>query len=99
MTRELVIKMTGIRFYIEALHNSSKIFGDPLPPPGSAYNPTEEQLYERWVKRLPLDVKKGLYQCKTAGNDIMHSYKTPCSSKPGDLNDFMFAVLDFELQT
>lgn len=91
--------MTGIRFYIEALHNSSKIFGDPLPPPSSAYNPTEEQLYERWVKRLPLDVKKGLYQCKTAGNDIMHSYKTPCSSKHGDLIDFMFAVLDFELQT
>lgn len=68
-----------------------------MPPLGSVYNPTEDQLSERWVPRLPLDVNNGLYQCKTAGDNVLHSWrKSPCSEKCGDLNDFIFAVLDID---
>lgn len=93
--REFLIKMTGIRAHMKGLEKWAEVTGKPVPPLGSVYNPTEDQLYDGWVKRLPLDVKNGLYQCKTAGDNLLHSYsKVPCSEKSGDLNDFMFAVLD-----
>ncbi len=99
VSREFVIKITGIRSIIKSVNNSYKIRGEAIPTLGSIYNPTEEQAYEEWVKRLPLDVQNGLYQCQTSGSDIMHDPKVPCSLKSGDLRDFMFAVLDFEHQT
>lgn len=98
VSRKFVIKMTGIRSSIESV-NSYKARGEALPTPDSVDNPTEDKLYERWVKRLPLDVQNGLYQCQTSGSDIMHYPKVPCSSRSGDLHDFMFGVLDFEHQT
>lgn len=95
--REFLIKMTGIRAHLKGVEKLSEVTGKPVPPLGSIYNPTEDQLYERWVPNLPLDVKDGIYQCKTAGDDLLHSSrKVPCSEKAGDLNDFMFAVLDTE---
>jgi hypothetical protein len=95
-SREFLMRMLGIRSHTEALARSYAAQGESLPPAGSIYNPTEEQLYDRQASCLPLDVEYGLYQCKTAGNDIMHSFKVPCSSVKGDLNDYMLAVLDFD---
>ncbi len=95
--REFLIRMTGIRAAMKGVEKWAEVTGKPVPPLGSVYNPTEDQLYERWVKRLPLDVKDGLYQCKTAGDNLLHSWKkVPCSEKSVDLNDFIFAVLDTE---
>ncbi len=95
-SRGFLMKMLGIRSHIEGVARSYALQGKPVPPAGSVYNPTEEQLYDRLTARLPLDVEHGLYQCRTAGNDIMHLPKIPCSSVEGDLNDYMFAVLDFD---
>ena len=89
------MRMLGIRSSVEARARSYAAQGEPAPPAGSIYNPTEEQLYDRLTGNLPLDVQHGLYQCRTAGNDIMHSVKVPCSAVKGDLNDYMLAVLDF----
>jgi len=95
--REFVTKMTGIRGHPRSVQKWAEVTGKPVPPPGSERNPTVEQLYEQWVARLPLDVKNGLYQCKTAGDNRLHSWKkVSCSEKSGDLNDFIFAVLDVE---
>ena len=95
--REFIIKMTGIRGQAKSVQKLAEVTGKPVPPRGSERNPTEEQLYEQWAQRLPLEVKRGLYQCKTAGDNILHSWKKgPCSEKSGDLNDFIFAVLDVD---
>jgi hypothetical protein len=94
--KAFLMKMLGVRRHAEGVKLSYQMTGRDLPPEGSIYNPTEDQLYDRQVKRLPLHVSRGLYQCKTAGDNLMHNRKVPCDSKEGDLNDFMFAVLDPE---
>jgi len=43
---------------------------------------------------LPLDAKSGVWTCRTAGNDLMHARKSDCMNRPGNLADFMLAVLD-----
>jgi hypothetical protein len=93
---EFLMRMLGIRSHVEAVAKSYALQGKPTPPRGSVYNRTEDQLYDELTSRLPLDVEQGLYQCRTAGDDIMHSLKVPCSARNGDLNDYMFAVLDFD---
>jgi hypothetical protein len=93
--REFIVKLTGIRWHAKSVQKRAEITGNPAPPLGSERNPTEDQLYERWLKILPLEAKNGFYQCKTAGDNLLYSRKkAPCSEKSGDLNDFMFAVLD-----
>ncbi|MFC1760581.1 hypothetical protein ACFL6U_00700 [Planctomycetota bacterium] len=59
---------------------------------------TEEQLYERFITKLPLDVKNGLYQCRSAGDNIMHKRKKIHTSLDHELIDYMFAILDFDEQ-
>jgi hypothetical protein len=95
-SREFLMKMLGIRSHVEAVARSYALLGKPAPPLGSVYNRTEDQLYDELTGRLPLDVQHGLYQCRTAGNDIMHALKVPCTALKGDLNDYMFAVLDLD---
>lgn len=96
LSRSFIIKITGIGRLLEYQKQRYELQGQSLPEPGSVYNPTEEQLLEAWMKKLPLDVKNGLYRCLTAGDNIMYASKIPCSQKPGDLNDFMLAVLDLD---
>ncbi|MFC1760579.1 hypothetical protein ACFL6U_00685 [Planctomycetota bacterium] len=60
---------------------------------------TEEQIYEHFLTQLPLDVKSGLYQCRSAGDNIMHNRKKIHTSLDHELNDFMFAILDFDKQS
>jgi hypothetical protein len=95
-SKEFLTKMLGLRRYTETLRRSHEMTGKELPPKGSIYNPTEDQLYDKNIKQLPLNVTSGIYNCKTAGDDLMYSKKSPCESKEGDLNDYMFAVLDLE---
>ena len=94
--REFLMKMGGIQTSKDGLLRSYQITGDPVPEEGSVYNPTIDQLFERFVKTLPLNVKKGYYQCRSAGDNIMHKKKTIKKDLDGDLNDFMLAVLDVD---
>ena len=65
----------------------------PLPPP--------EELLRRLPRgsTLPLDAKNGLWACRTAGDDLMRARKSDCTSRTGELNDCMFAVLDTDRRT
>ncbi len=91
-----LIKILGIRSAIEKTKFDREYNEQPLPEPGSRYNPTSEQLLARRKKNLPLDVSHGLYRCLTARRYIMLIYtsKVSCSEKSGDLNNYMFGVLD-----
>lgn len=65
----------------------------PLPPPADL------------LGRLPagLDIRpgaeRGIWACRTAGDDLMHARKSDCLERPGRLNDAMFALLDFDRRT
>jgi hypothetical protein len=89
-------KLFGLSTYRRSLAVTQEVLGRPMPPPGSVANPSDDQLLEKWGALLPLEVENGLFSCRTAGDDIMHSKRVPCSEQPGDLNDFMFAVLDMD---
>jgi hypothetical protein len=89
-----LMKMGGIKAGKEMRLRTHRAIGEPIPKEGTVYNPTEEQLYEKFVSQLFLDAKNGLYQCRAAGNDIMHEQKVIYKSLEKELNDFMFAVLD-----
>ena len=96
---EALMKMTGIRSYLRALEDSNRVLGEAVPSIPARPIPESQQLLESWKERLPLDVASGLWSCRTAGDNIMYAKKVPCSSKAGDLNDFMLAVLDIDTRT
>lgn len=68
--------------------------GQALPPEGSIDNPTEQQRLASFVASLPAQPSSGLFQVRTAGNDIMRAPKTVRQNLDRDLNDFMLAMLD-----
>lgn len=70
--------------------------GKILPEEGSIYNPTKKQLLDRFIISLPKTSGVGLFQCRSAGDDILHARKTIHSRIDRDLNDFMLAILDHE---
>lgn len=88
--------LAGIRTSREARARSAREKGMALPPVGSVYNPTEQQILERFKQSMPSQPLQGLYQIKTAGNDIMHARKTVRPTLDADVNDFMLAMLDSE---
>lgn len=96
LTRSFIVKITGVRRTVESRQRAYELRGETIPEPGSIYNPTEHQLLEEWMKNLPLDIKHGFYRCLTAGNNLLYASKVSCFEKPGDLNDFMLAVLDLD---
>lgn len=65
-----------------------------IPEPGSIYNPTEAQLLAKFIASLPDIPKVGLFQCRSAGDNIMRAPKTIHTQLNYDLNDFMLAMLD-----
>jgi len=73
-----------------------ELTGEQPPPEGSVYNPTEEQLFARFVQTLPLQAGPGWDQCRSAGDDILYHPKVIHLTLDHDLNDFMLAVLDVE---
>lgn len=65
---------------------------------GSVYNPTEEQLLANFIALLPKNRRTGLFQCRSAGDNIMYAPKIIHTQLDQDLNDFMLAILDYERQ-
>lgn len=94
--KEFLMKMCGIKKTKGGIIRLYKEMGKELPEEGSIYNPTIEQLYEKSLKELDLPDVKGLYQCRTAGDDIMHKPKEIKVVLEQDLNDFILAILDIE---
>ncbi len=96
--RDFLMRMGGIKTTKERSLRTYREVAKTVPEEGSVYNPTENQLYERFRSQLPLDTENGIYQCRAAGDDIMHKPKVIYTSLQNDLNDFMFAVLDTDKQ-
>lgn len=70
--------------------------GRPLPAEGSVYNPTRQQLLERFIEWLAPQPRAGLFQVRAAGTNILHARKRVLRDPQHDLNDFMLAMLDHE---
>ncbi|MBN2433581.1 MAG: hypothetical protein JXQ27_19095 [Acidobacteria bacterium] len=96
--REFLMHMGGIHTAKAGLLRSYTQRDQPPPPEGSVYNPTKDQLFERFCETLPLEIRHGWYQCRSAGDDIMHRPKTVQGTLDRELNDFMLAVLDADTQ-
>ena len=98
--QSFLMKIGGIARHKQGLIKSYQLTGEKLPKEGSVYNPTVQQLYENFIKTLPLNAKHGFYQCKTAGNNILFNTKTIVQEDlTTDLNDFMLAILDIDNKT
>ena len=97
---ESVLKhLAGMRSAREVRIRVARESGEPLPPEGSVYNPTDEQLLEQFKRSMPARPHTGWYQIKTAGTDIMRAPKTVRTTLDEDVNDFMLAMLDPEHDT
>lgn len=94
--KDFLMKMGGIKSHKEGRLRIYKEMGEEVPKEGSVYNPTEDQLYEQFISQLPLTASRGRYQCRSAGNNIMYNPKRIIVNPEKDLNDFMFAVLDYD---
>jgi hypothetical protein len=70
--------------------------GETIPPEGSVYNPTEEQMLEQFSESLPVQPKDGLFQVRTAGTDVLRAPKSVVLRPDRDLPDFMLAMLDHD---
>lgn len=55
---------------------SYQLRGEMLPPEGSVYNPTEQQMLESFINSLPPQPYNGLFQVRAAGTDIMRAQKS-----------------------
>ncbi len=93
---DFLMKMLGIKSTKERIIKSYEASGKAIPEEGSIYNPTLRQLYESALKSLELPETKGLFQCRTAGDDIMHKKKEIKPSLDKDLIDFMLVIIDTE---
>ncbi len=94
--KDFLLKMFGIESTKKGIIKSYQIRGEKLPEEGSIYNPTIEQLFEESLKELNLPETRGWYQCRTAGDDIMHKPKEIKLTLENDLIDFMLGILDTE---
>ncbi len=94
--REFLLRMGAISTSRASTVRSYELRGDALPDEGSIYNPSEEQLLARLLDNLPPLPDAGLFQCRSAGTDIMHAPKTVHTQLQADLNDFMLGLLDHE---
>jgi hypothetical protein len=66
----------------------------PIPKEGSIYNPTDQQMLEQFQQSLPALPRRGWYQIKTAGNDILYGPKITRTQLNVDVDDFILAILD-----
>ena len=91
---EFLHHMAGLERQQTQLRLSHELQGKAMPEAGSVYNPTDEQRLARFVAKLPAMPVQGLFQCRSAGDDILHAPKTVHTRLESDLNDFMLAILD-----
>lgn len=91
-----LVRMAAVETRKRWIAENYELLNEPLPPEGSVHNPTEKQILKEFVASLPAQPEKGLFQIRTAGDNIMYSEKSLYSTPNRDLNDFMLAMLDFE---
>lgn len=91
---EFLRRMAAIETTKRSLVESYERRGEAPPAEGSVYNPTEQQMLDRFLKSLPPQPSHGLFQIRTAGDNIMHAPKSLYDKPDRDLNDFMLAMLD-----
>ncbi len=89
-------RMGAIASAKDGIVRSYRLQGRPLPAEGSVYNPTVERLQAAFLASLPPQPARGLFQCRSAGTDIMNARKTVHTQLDRDLNDFMLALLDHD---
>jgi hypothetical protein len=87
-------RMAAIETSKRSRIQSYRMRGEKLPPEGSVYNPTEQQMLNSFINSLPLQPDNGLFQVRVAGTDIMRAPKSLYETPDRDLNDFMLAMLD-----
>lgn len=91
---EFLRRMAGLERQQTQVRLLYEMQGKTMPEAGSVYNPTDEQRLARFVASLPVMPNQGLFQCRSAGDDILHAPKTVHTRLESDLNDFMLALLD-----
>ena len=77
---------------------SADLTGKPPAPEGSVYNPSEQQMLAQFSASLPQAPARGLYQVRTAGDNVMHAPKRIVTTPDTDLIDFMLIMLDDDRQ-
>jgi hypothetical protein len=96
--KDFLMKMLRIKSHKQGITNTYKKEKRPLPEEGSVYNSTEEQLFERGVKIIPVTGPNGIFILKSAGHDIMRMSKKTHTKLDKEINDFMLGILDFDQQ-
>jgi len=86
--------LAGIRTAIASRTHAAQLTGTSLEPAGSIHNPNARQMLQSFLATLPPLPRAGLYQIRTAGDNIMGAPKRIISPLRDDVNDFMLAVLD-----
>jgi hypothetical protein len=86
--------LAGIRTAIASRTRTAQLTGTPLEPAGSIHNPSAGQMLQSFQATLAPLPRAGLYQIRTAGDNIMGAPKRIISPLRDDVNDFMLAVLD-----
>jgi hypothetical protein len=92
----LLKRMGAIKSRKRSRVESYKARGETEPPEGSIYNPTEQQMFEQFMASLPPQPQNGLFQVRTAGDDIMNAKTRIYRRIDRDINDFMLAMLDYD---
>jgi hypothetical protein len=77
---------------------STDLTGQPLPKAGTVYNPDEQQMLARFTDSLPAPPARGLFQVRTAGDDVLRTPKRIVTTPDTDLSDFMLIMLDDDRQ-
>ena len=72
--------------------------GKPPATEGSVYNPSEQQMLSQFSASLPQAPARGLFQVRTAGDNVMHAPKRIVTAPDADLIDFMLIMLDDDRQ-
>ncbi|WP_295458491.1 hypothetical protein [uncultured Thiodictyon sp.] len=95
---DVLRRMGAVETAKTSIARSYEAQGKPLPAEGSVYNPTQQQLLERFTASLAPQPGDGLFQVRSAGTDIMRARKTIRREPEQDLNDFMLGMLDHAQQ-
>ena len=96
---QFLLKMGAITA-MRAKNASSMIQSESKATPKARLidNPREAQLLAKFIATLPKTPEVGLYQCRSAGDNILHAPKTIHTRLDHNLNDFMLAMLDHQQQ-
>jgi hypothetical protein len=89
-------RMAAIQTRKEQRLKSWHLTGQTPPPAGTVYHLADTQMLSTFEASLEPLPKQGLYQVRTAGDNIMRAPKLIVDTPDRDLNDFMLAVLDHQ---